>query len=500
MAIYRFEDFSLDSDNFVLSRNGTEIQTEPLVIDLLLEFARNPGRLLTRDDLVQSVWEGRFVSDTTISTAVKSARKALSDSGEAQRCIKTVRGRGFQFVGEVTGGHDAFASDQKIFRQPCLVVKLTSLDNALTDTEAQAFKRRFRTTLNRVPFLRIHGELKPPKPDADVQDIYSEIGVTHVADLLVTQSASDLVVDASLVETGSGLQIWARTFEVNRVAGSSEVLLFQIMKHFEPAMMKAMVTMFSGQGETNSPEVLLLEAAGAIATYGWNKRSFDIARQRLDAAIDADPGMALAHAYAAIVYALAYRVGTERTPETIKTAIARAETALEQETQDSMVLGLAGCALCDVGQLDRGQQVLKRAVELDPTNGQALAADGSAKLLAGDFDGAVRQIRAGINVSPADSRLGLWEAVLSMAELARGDIAAATEAAQSAMSRDDQNYLSRLTYTAICAAAGDHHALNRATRELLRVHPELSQEEILHFVGPDLNPPIWAAVQTVRAE
>ena len=96
--IYRFADFELDRDGYELRRNGQPCHAEPLVFDLLVFFLQTNGRIVSRDDIVEQVWKGRIVSDATISSAVKSARQVLGDSGAEQRFIRTVRGRGFQFV------------------------------------------------------------------------------------------------------------------------------------------------------------------------------------------------------------------------------------------------------------------------------------------------------------------------------------------------------------------------------------------------------------------
>lgn len=78
--ILAFGEFQLDSDRFELRRNGQLRKVEPKVFDLVAHFARNPGRVFSRDDLVASVWQGRAVSDATVSTCIKNARKAVGDS------------------------------------------------------------------------------------------------------------------------------------------------------------------------------------------------------------------------------------------------------------------------------------------------------------------------------------------------------------------------------------------------------------------------------------
>ncbi len=99
--ILTFGEFQLDTDHFELRRNGQLLKVEPKVFDLMAHFASNPGQVFSRDELIAAVWHSRVVSDSTVSTCIKSARKALGDSGDTQRYIMTVRGRGFRFTADV---------------------------------------------------------------------------------------------------------------------------------------------------------------------------------------------------------------------------------------------------------------------------------------------------------------------------------------------------------------------------------------------------------------
>mgnify|MGYP005644266773 FL=1 len=100
--IIQFDNFILDTDKFELRCDDEVLHVEPRVFDLILMLSQNPGRILTRDEIIEDIWSGRIVSDSTISTCVKSARKALGDSGETQKYIKTIRGRGIQFLASPT--------------------------------------------------------------------------------------------------------------------------------------------------------------------------------------------------------------------------------------------------------------------------------------------------------------------------------------------------------------------------------------------------------------
>lgn len=98
---YRVGDFTIDTARYRISRGDTAVPVEPKVFDLLVYLIRNRDRVVTREELFQTVWDGREVSDATLSNHVKNARKALGDSGELQQTIQTVRGRGYQFIAPV---------------------------------------------------------------------------------------------------------------------------------------------------------------------------------------------------------------------------------------------------------------------------------------------------------------------------------------------------------------------------------------------------------------
>ncbi len=99
--LYQFDDFELDVERFELRCRGVTLHVEPQTFDFILFLVENNDRVVTRDEIIDKVWNGRIVSDTTISSCVKAARKILGDDGEHQNFIKTTRGRGFQFVKEV---------------------------------------------------------------------------------------------------------------------------------------------------------------------------------------------------------------------------------------------------------------------------------------------------------------------------------------------------------------------------------------------------------------
>jgi pimeloyl-ACP methyl ester carboxylesterase/DNA-binding winged helix-turn-helix (wHTH) protein len=98
-GVWRFDGFVLDTHRYELRCDGTVIRVEPQVFDVMTQLVGNHQRVVTKDELFDSVWGGRFVGEAALTSRIKAARRALGDDGESQRYIRTVRGRGYQFVG-----------------------------------------------------------------------------------------------------------------------------------------------------------------------------------------------------------------------------------------------------------------------------------------------------------------------------------------------------------------------------------------------------------------
>lgn len=104
--IYEFSNCTLDLARHELVRDGEIVHVEPQVFDVLVLFVENAGRLITKDRLIEDVWQGLSVSDSTISARMNATRKAIGDNGKDQRMIKTVPRRGFQFIAELGLSHN----------------------------------------------------------------------------------------------------------------------------------------------------------------------------------------------------------------------------------------------------------------------------------------------------------------------------------------------------------------------------------------------------------
>jgi DNA-binding winged helix-turn-helix (wHTH) protein len=98
--LYVFEDYALDTDRRELRRGGQLLSVEPKVFDFLAHLIANRDRVVSRDDLITAIWNGRIISESALTTCINAARCALGDSGQAQRLIKTRPRKGIRFIGE----------------------------------------------------------------------------------------------------------------------------------------------------------------------------------------------------------------------------------------------------------------------------------------------------------------------------------------------------------------------------------------------------------------
>ncbi len=100
-TVYRFDSFELDPGLYVLRRDGSDLDIQPKVLDLLLYLVARRDRVVPKDEILGALWRGISATDDVLSRAIHAARQAVGDDGEQQRVIQTVRRRGFRFVAEV---------------------------------------------------------------------------------------------------------------------------------------------------------------------------------------------------------------------------------------------------------------------------------------------------------------------------------------------------------------------------------------------------------------
>jgi adenylate cyclase len=226
------------------------------------------------------------------------------------------------------------------------------------------------------------------------------------------------------------------------------------------------------------------QAAGAMALNGWNEEALAKAIGHLRAAIALDANFALAHAMVALLAAISANMsltsdGSEARQQTLRDA----ETAVSLDPNSSEVLGYAGCALFDIGELARGREWLERAIEIDPSNAQAHVALGATQVQLHDLEAGIKTMQHGIRLSPRDAKLPFWGMILA-ASLARADrFPEALAEILNSCRRDGRLYGARVIAAFVLLRLGREREARAALAEARRIRPALGLEEIRRFFG-----------------
>ena len=219
--LFLFDDYALDIDRRELRRGPVLLPIEPQVFDLLVFLVKNRDRLVSRDDLLDSVWGGRIVSESTIASRINAARRAIGDSGEQQRLIRTIIGRGFRFVGPVRQ-QPAGAEPAIQAAMPRLSILVLPFTNLSDDPEQQYFAdgitEDLTSDLSRLENMFVisrNTAFRYRNKSIDTKQIGRELGVRYVLAGSVRRSGNQFRVSAQLIDAATDAHVWTERFNGN---------------------------------------------------------------------------------------------------------------------------------------------------------------------------------------------------------------------------------------------------------------------------------------------
>ena len=178
---FLFEDHTLDADRRELHRGAERIAVEPQVFDLLVYLVQNRDRVVSKDDLIASVWGGRIVSDSTLTSRINAARRAIGDSGGDQKLIRTVPRKGLRFVATVLTQANAVDPGEATGSPPDEIAALSRLALPLPDRPAVAV----------LPFTNMSGDPEQEYfSDGISEDIITDLSKLAELSVIARNSAS----------------------------------------------------------------------------------------------------------------------------------------------------------------------------------------------------------------------------------------------------------------------------------------------------------------------
>jgi len=227
---YLFEEYTFDTNLRELHRGADVVSVTPQVFDLLEYLIRNRERLVSKDDVIDAVWNGRVVSDAALTTRINAARSAIGDTGEKQRLIKTLPRKGFRFVGAVqeddgrtvASGSTAHSGTVTPIHTsaPRLSIVVLPFANIGDNREQDYFIDGVTESLT-TDLSRINGALVIAHSTAltfkgrpvDVKKLGRELNVRYVLEGSVQRGGNRLRVNVQLVDAETGNHLWAERFD-----------------------------------------------------------------------------------------------------------------------------------------------------------------------------------------------------------------------------------------------------------------------------------------------
>jgi TolB-like protein len=489
---YMFDDYVLDPERRELTRGSEAIAVGPQVFDLLLYLTRHREHVVSKDELLDVVWGGRVVSESTLTSHINAVRKAIGDSGQEQRLIRTIARKGFRFVGDVGEGQPSVGfSSQK--------AELARSDEA----SSHALTLPDRPSIAALPFLNLSGDPEQEYfADGVVEDIISalsrirwlfvvarnssftykgravdvkqvgrELGVRYVLEGSVRKAADRVRITGQLIDATTGGHLWADRFEgtLEDLFKLQDQLTENVVGAIAPQLERAEIER-AKRKPTESLDAHDYYLRGMANLHRGNRDSIDEALAQFYHALQLDPNFASAYAMAAWCHFWRKVNGwmTDR-PQEIAEGARLARRAVELGRDDAVALTRSGHALGHLtGDLDGGIALIDRALVLDPNLASAWFLGGFLRVWHGEPDSAIEHFARAMRLSPLDPEMYRMQAGMAVAHLFAGRFDAASSWAEKAF-RDLPSFL---MVVSIIAAS---HALAGRTDEARRAMDHLRQ-------------------------
>ncbi len=456
--IYGFGEFQIDVTRAELRKGADVRAVEPQVFELIVFLAANAGRLITKDEIVEAVWDGRIVSDSAVASRIKSARQALGDDGKTQKYIKTLHGRGFRFEAQVTVDEarpdvvqvvsqtpvqDAEADDQTgdmpASNRPSIAVLPFSLIGNGGDYAgfSDALPHEIIAELSRLRWIRVIArgstfQFRGTQIDAD--EIRRALGARYYVTGSIEFLGPRMTILIELTDTTDRSVVWADKFqaaidEIHEVRGD---ILSNIISSLE-VHISANETRRARLTAPSSLDAWSAYHLGLHHMFRFTEKDNAQAAALFQRSVDLDPtfargfaGLSFTHFQNAFM-----RYSDERT-QSADLAKKAAEKGMDLDDLDPFVNFTLGRACYLRGDFDQGLTWLDRSTKLSPNYAQAVYSKAWADAILGHWQMAHSLSDEAMKLSPLDPMRYAMLAARGLASIVEGDVGAAAQWSEQA--------------------------------------------------------------------
>ena len=514
-----FNEFQIDEKNYTLCSDGEECNVEPLVFDLILFLARNPQRLISRDELIENVWSNRIVSDATISSCIKAARQALGDNGNEQRIIRTVRSRGFQFLADVTtvedvpekfktaqaqnlapapqsetvaavpveraversgdrGGVNALGDFTLPERPSIAVLPFETLDQTIEHIVfGDGLTHDVISRISRLRWLFViaRGSTFTFRNSTNrIDEIARALGVRYVANGTVRFAGDRVRVNAFLVDAVSGHEIWAERFDrqIDDIFAIQDEISGAIVSHLEVEIEEAE----QKRALLSPPESLDAWSnyhRGLWHMHRFSKDNFAQAEHFFQRSCEIDPASPRSFAGLSFVNFQRHFLGlVPDREEALDRAFELAEHSIELDPKDPLGHMALGRALLMRREYDHSIDELETSIRLNPNLAPAQFSLSRTLMAAGISERGIEAADIARRLSPNDPMRFAMLSVRANCLAQMGEFAEAVKWVQQATHQSNAHFHILAIAVYITCAADEMDLAQKYKDRLLRNRPD----------------------------
>ena len=492
-----FEDYALDADRRELRRGSEAIAVEPQVFDLLIFLVQNRDRVVGKDDLIAAVWDGRIVSDSTLTSRINAARKAVGDSGEDQRLIRTIARRGFRFVGSVRAGsngdepaHVTGGPPDESHDQPPLVlpasdrpaIAVLPFVNMSGDPEQEYFSDGMSediiTALSKLRWFFViarNSSFVYKGKAVHLRQVAEDLGVGYVIEGSVRKGGDRVRITVQLNDVATGGHIWAERYD----RGLADVFAVQdeiteaIVAAIEPQLY-ARESFRAQRKPPDSMDAWDLVMRGLSHYWRVTRQDNIVAQALLEKAIAIDPSYGQALGVLATSHTFGFHMGWADRATTLPIAKPAALAAIRADTEDPWAHHALGCVDLFTRHFENSLAEFEVALGLNPNFSLAQAYYGLALSYCGRLEEADRAVRRALRLSPRDPFSAIYMGIAAYVQFVGRNYDDAMQLAREAIRQRGDFVGAHRVLTAAAGSAGHTAAAAAALTELRRAQPNIS--------------------------
>jgi TolB-like protein len=494
---FLFADHTLDIDRRELRRGAEAIAVEPQVFDLLIYLVQNRDHVVTKDDLIASVWGGRIVSDSTLTSRINAARKAVGDSGEEQKLIRTIARKGLRFVGAVRtrpkGDEPTHATGpppDEIYVQsrPALplldrpAIAVLPFINMSGDPEQEYFSDGISediiTALSKLRWFfviaRNSSFIYKGKP-VHMKQVAEELGVGYVVEGSVRKGGDRVRITAQLNDVATGSHIWAERYD----RGLADVFAVQdeiteaIVAAIEPQLYAAE----NFRARRKSPDSMdAWDLVMRALSHYWRVTRQDniVAQALLEKAIAIDPNYGQALGVLAASHTFSAHMGWADMATVAPIAERAALVAILADSEDPWAHHALGCAYLFARRYDDSLAEFELALRLNPNFSLAQGYYGLALSYCGRWEEGDLTARRALRLSPRDPFSAIYCGIAAYAQFVGRNYEEAMHLSRDGIRQRSDFVGAHRVLTAAAGMAGQAEVATAALQELRRAQPNIS--------------------------